>query len=417
MSQSQAEVLEAVIFISVEQSHKNNKIYRSECVSMTRLYIHCWLWTTATLAQLQSFTPPGHNELTYSVNVPQDIASNASGPIYFQLRSTSPVQWFAWGQGTQMRGANIFVVYTSESGNNITVSPRLGEGHFEPLYNPNARISVLNDSGVSNGIITANVRCDSCISWPGGSENVTSSSSPWIWAVKYGAPLNSSDVSADIAIHDDNGLAFVNMKKATGGSLENPFANATIVTSAEPSETFDVESFHRQRIAHAVLTIVAFVIMFPFFALGLHLFPTTWTVNTHGFLQLLTLAIAAVGTALGISMAHQFELLQNYHPIIGMVVVAGLILFQPAMGILQHRYFRRTGGKNSFAYVHRWFGRLMIILGVVNAGLGFHLTGVGSPEAPRGAVIAYGVVAGVIGLGYMLAIEVVEHRRRHTVAP
>lgn len=43
----------------------------------------------------------------------------------------------------------------------------------------------------------------------------------------------------------------------------------------------------------------------------------------------------------------------------------------------------------------------MIILGVINVGLGFELTGIGSSDVPKGAVIAYGTVAGVLGILYM----------------
>lgn len=171
------------------------------------------------------------------------------------------------------------------------------------------------------------------------------------------------------------------------------------------------EAFDRKRKAHAVLMTITFVILFPFFALALHLFPSG-IMALHGSLQIITLAVTIVGMGLGISMAKDTRLLSHYHPVIGMVVVAGLVLFQPAMGLLQHRYFRKSGGKGPFAYLHRWFGRAMIVLGVVNVGLGFRLTGIGKPGAPRPAVIAYGVVAGIIGLVYIMVIFLARIRRR-----
>jgi hypothetical protein len=93
-----------------------------------------------------------------------------------------------------------------------------------------------------------------------------------------------------------------------------------------------------------------------------------------------------------------------------MVVVACLVLFQPGMGLLQHRYFRKTGGKGPFAYLHRWLGRVMIILGVVNVGLGFEITGIGSSDVPIGAVIAYGAVAGVIAIVYTVIVMLTGRR-------
>ncbi|KAJ5805315.1 hypothetical protein N7474_011202 [Penicillium riverlandense] len=360
----------------------------------------------STLAHVQVFTPPGQTEITYSVNIPEDTATSGSGPVYFQLKSTSPVQWFAWGQGDQMQGANIFVVYVSGDNNNVTVSPRLGEGHFEPRYNRDARVSLLDGSGVRDGTITANIRCDTCISWSDGSENVTSTTSPYIWAVKYGPPLDTSDVTATITKHDDMGGAIVNMRKATGGHLTNPFSDVFDSSVAEAvGPPFDIESIYRQRIAHAVLMIIAFVVFFPFFALGLHLCPASWTPKIHGLAQSFVLMISIAGMGLGVSMAHAFEMLQHHHPIIGLVVVSGLVLFQPLMGLLQHRHFRKTGGKSAFASLHRWFGRAMIVLGIVNAGLGFRMTREANPgAAPRAVMIAYSVVAGVVGVGYVLVV-------------
>lgn len=372
-------------------------------------YIFPWLWAIPVLAQVQSFHPNGHNDITYSINVPEDTAKSGSGPIFFQMNSTRQVQWFALGQGTQMSGANIFVVYTSN--NNVTVSPRSGVGEVEPLFNKAAQITILNGSGVHDGVITANVRCDTCMKWSGGSEDVNSSSSPWIWAVKFGQSLNSASVTEDITQHDDHGVVSVDMKKATGGSSEDPFAQmaqAPVSSGQEdPSFVAFQDTINRKKTAHAVLMVLAFVILFPFFALGLHVFPSKWTVNIHGTFQVFTLAVVIAGLGVGISLARQIELIDSYHTIIGMIVVSSLVLFQPAMGMLQHRFFRKTGGKGPFAYIHRWFGRTMMILGVINAGLGFKLA-----QGPRGAIIATSVVAGIIGVVYIAVVSWVGRPKR-----
>ncbi|KGO51808.1 Alpha/beta hydrolase fold-3 [Penicillium expansum] len=364
-------------------------------------HIFSWLWAIPALAkvQLHSIHPQGHDEITYSFNIPDNTAKSGSGPIYFQMNSTRQVQWFALGQGMQMAGANMFVVYTS--GNTVTVSPRSGIGEIEPLYNKGAQITILNGSGVHDGVITANVRCDTCLKWNGGTETVTSSSSPWIWAIKYGESLNSVSLSEVITQHDDHGVTTIDLKKATGGNSMNPFAQMARapISSSEEDPGFAAfrRTVKRKKTAHAVLMVLAFVVMFPFFALGLHIFPSKWTVNIHGTFQLLTLAVVIAGFGLGISLARQIELIDSYHTILGMIIVPCLVLFQPAMGVLQHRFFRKTGGKGPFAYMHRWFGRLMMILGVINVGLGFKLA-----QAPRGAVIATSVVAGIIAIVYIV---------------
>lgn len=382
---------------------------------MERFYFLRWfaLWVSLTMAQLQTFTPVGQSEITYAVNIPNETATSGKGPIFFQLKSTRSLQWFAWGQGPRMQGANIFVVYAAADGKNVTVSPRLGVEHVEPLHNPLASISILEGSGITNGTITANVRCDSCITWSGGHEDTTNSASPWVWAFKYGNPLKTNSLSETITIHDASGVVALNLQKAVGGTSDNPFliSSDTTSSSGQSISSDNSPAVHRKRIAHAVIMITVFVVFFPSFALALRVFPSPTTVWTHAFLQLLTLALAIAGLGLGISMARDLSLISSYHPIIGMVVVPSLILFQPAMGFIQHRYFGQTGKRGLFGYLHQWFGRFMIILGIINGGLGFLLSGIGTSIAPTGAVIAYSAVAGVFGICYCLTMVLFARRK------
>lgn len=370
----------------------------------------CWMtWAASSLAQLQSFRPSGMDGITYSINIPQDTARSGSGPIYFQLKSTRQVSWFALGQGSGMSGSNIFVVYPNGN-NNVTVSPRLGRGQVQPLHNSDAQVTLLEGSGVQNGVVTANVRCDSCINWSGGSADLTSTSSSWIWAVKNGSPLGSNDVSASINFHDQAGVVSVDLTKATGGSSVNPFletsntTGSTVVVATPQNTNTDAQ---KRKTAHAVLMTVAFVIMFPIFALFFHLAPSPKTAIVHGILQLFTLAVAIAGMGIGIAMAGDLELMNEAHPIIGLVVVAGITVFQPVMGLVQHLHYRKTQKKSIFAYTHRWFGRAMIVLGIINAGLGLKLG-----RAPRGAIIAVSVVAGVVGVVYIAVLLFFGSKRR-----
>lgn len=380
---------------------------------MMTVHFACWFaWIILVGAQFQTFSPLGPNGLTYSIHIPAGtVNSSTSRSIYFQMNSTRRIEWFALGQGDHMAGANMFVVYTS--GDNVTVSPRSSAGHTQPLYNPEARITVMNGSGVHGSMITANIKCDSCIHWGQGSMNLTSASSSWIWGVRYGMPLQSRSLSATILEHDVMGVETVDLTKATGETSVNPFANIISTgANANADYPFPEAVFHGKKIAHGVLMVASFVILFPFSALLLHLSSSSNIVKIHGGLQLFALVVSIVGLGLGVSMARQIHNLVHYHIIIGIVVVASLALFQPAMGLLQHRFFRKTGGKGPFAYMHRWFGRIMIILGVINVGLGYHFTGVGDPDAPRSAVIAVGVIIGIIGILYILTVGYVNFMRR-----
>jgi hypothetical protein len=97
-----------------------------------------------------------------------------------QMIAPSNTAWLGLGQGSSMSGSNIFMIYSDGKGN-VTVSPRLGVGNTEPSYTSSTQITVLEGTkSSSDGSMTANFRCDNCLSWSGGSTSTTGSSS-WIW--------------------------------------------------------------------------------------------------------------------------------------------------------------------------------------------------------------------------------------------
>jgi hypothetical protein len=309
----------------------------------------------------------------------------------------------------------MFIMYAA-SANNVTLSPRSGRGHFPPGYNPDAQIDLLDGTGISNGYMTANVRCNNCLQWTGGSLDPSGTSSSWIWAEKKGPAIDSSDVSYSFTLHDSHGVQTVNMAQARMATVNasNPFAGFS--TASTPQTTTGgttTSNSNSGLIAHAVLMSVAFVVLFPSFAISIHIIPYSKTImRIHAPLQLFTLAMAIAGLGLGVYLGIDTNQLDKYHPIIGLVVVGMLVLFQPLMGLLQHMHFRRKGGKSVFAYIHRWLGRALIALGIINGGLGFLLTKNSGKGAPKGAIIAYSVVAGVVGLVYIIFVIVLPFRSK-----
>jgi len=59
-----------------------------------------------------------------------------------------------------MAGSNMFLVYTNSGGTNVTLSPRTASGHVTPSFNSAAQVTLLEGSGVSNGVLQANVKCE-----------------------------------------------------------------------------------------------------------------------------------------------------------------------------------------------------------------------------------------------------------------
>ena len=69
------------------------------------------------------------------------------------------MSWIGLGQGGQMKGSNIFMIYSNAAGDNVTLSPRLGTGNNQPNVDTTADVTLLSGSGIANGVMTANVKC------------------------------------------------------------------------------------------------------------------------------------------------------------------------------------------------------------------------------------------------------------------
>ncbi|KAB8068611.1 hypothetical protein BDV29DRAFT_184177 [Aspergillus leporis] len=254
--------------------------------------------------------------------------------------------------------------------------------------------------------MTANIRCESCMQLNKG-DSIMGSSSPWGWAMSSGTPLASGNVSATIQMHDYHGIFTVDLTKAIGGNSSNPFLDTTYSRlNVTPSKQLQVDEAFliRKRIAHGGMTPIAFLLLFPNFAILIHIFPSRYVAWIHALLQMFTTCLALAGLGVGVFVAKDLQVVGGYHQTIGYVVIGGIVLFQPFLGFMQHRHFRKTGETSLYGLSHRWFGRLFMVIGIVNGGLGFHYAYQNTPDIPPAAPIIYGVVCGVVGLIYLFVI-------------
>jgi sulfite exporter TauE/SafE len=104
----------------------------------------------------------------------------------------------------------------------------------------------------------------------------------------------------------------------------------------------------------------------------------------------------------------------NYHPIIGLILLAALFL-QPILGLIHHSQFKKLRRRQIWSHLHLWNGRIMIPLGMINGGLGLRIAG-----ASKEIVTAYAAVAAVLCSLWIIVAAVSEARRRRArqqVAP
>ena len=114
---------------------------------------------------------------------------------------------------------------------------------------------------------------------------------------------------------------------------------------------------------------------------------------------------------------------QDPHTKLGAAILV-LAFFQPILGIIHHGLHKRRAsayksgsaqtrpGRTAPGLIHLWLGRLLIVLGMVNGGLGLRLAAQ-SPYESHGTAkaVAYGVGAGVMFVLYVVFVVLGERRR------
>jgi hypothetical protein len=79
---------------------------------------------------------------------------------------------------------------------------------------------------------------------------------------------------------------------------------------------------------------------------------------------------------------------------------------QPALGFLHHRYYVKHQARGAISYAHIWYGRVWMLLGIVNGGLGLQLSG-----ASNNFVLAYAILSSIFGVAY-IASTIMGAKRR-----
>ncbi|TKA77475.1 hypothetical protein B0A49_02358, partial [Cryomyces minteri] len=138
-------------------------------------------------------------------------------------------------------------------------------------------------------------------------------------------------------------------------------------------------------IAHGIMMGIAFAVLFPFGAIIMRLFKFRGVVWFHAGWQIFTyiVALAAFGLGIWLALLTNQLVTPNGHSIIGIIVI-GALLFQPIGGFLHHYLYVKYQRPTAVGKSHRWIGRVFIILGTINGGLGLQLANEG-----KGATIAY----------------------------
>jgi hypothetical protein len=310
-----------------------------------------------------------------------------------------------------MTNSDMFIMYTNGKGN-VTLSPRFSQGRSQPQLDGDLDVELLSGSGVENGVMTANFRCGNCART--GSANFGGQGGQWIHGRRAGDPMNTTDTAARILKHDEQGSFTWTYSNVVGGASTNPFALSDTVISGTSAGSSDGNRTMRRSIllTHGVLASLAFLVFFPTGAIVMRLGRFNNVLKVHVATQVLSWLLFITAFGLGLYYGITSNYMTEAHPIIGIVLVA-MMVFQPLAGWLHHRQFLRTGQRSAISRGHVWVGRIAIILGMINGALGLELGGVRARY-----VVAYSVIAGVMGSVYLASIVYgkIARNRRISVA-
>ncbi|KAI1467796.1 putative iron reductase domain protein [Daldinia caldariorum] len=340
------------------------------------------LFTTSTQAQDVNTTlsnatagsvfvsPP--RDLAFALNVPSDSTTD----LYFSLMFPEGTSWAAVGLGSdRMAGALILLAYPSESGQNVTFSPRIASGHSEPVFTPEIKVEALEGTGLDNGTFIFNGRCTNCRSWSDGKGkiDVASKSQNMIYATGDTSTLKSDSFDAPLRMHYNYGTFTLDMAHATGPAgvpAIDRSENSTLIATTQGLSKEGKKDV--AAIMHAIIMVFVFVGLYPFGIFVLHL--GSW-VRWHGINQGFALILTIIGSSLGFSISKYYnrsKKVNSAHQVIGILIFI-FIFAQFTLGFLHHRTFKKTQQTTKMAPIHVWMGRVIIVMGVINGFLGFPL--------------------------------------------
>ena len=206
-----------------------------------------------------------------------------------------------------MPGALYLMVYENEKGN-VTFSPRLAYGNYEPQYFEDVKYEFLEGTGIFDDHMVVVAKCtDNCRNWPAGGTSkgyidVSSPEQKAIYALGPTMIFREDAADAGLPIHERYGSFTIDMKRTQGT------ADAPVLTddSKDEGTTFNSEKtgfYDVRAVVHAVFMCAAVAFVFP---LGIGL---KWggMVRAHYLTQTAGSVFVAIGFAFGILASFHYQ--------------------------------------------------------------------------------------------------------------
>lgn len=205
-----------------------------------------------------------------------------------------------------MPGALYLIVYKHPNGVDVTFSPRVAYGHYEPRHYEDMKYEILeSESGIKGDHMVLTVRCkERCRSWPakdtsGGVLDVYSTNKA-IYAFGAKEDYHSSDPAAPLKYHKGYGVFQIDVGRTHGKSELPSITDSTAnVGSKLLSETKPKPNWMSP--LHGVFMVLSIVLLMP---VGVVLLRSGGCVKWHALNQVI--ATVGVLAGFGIGVANSF---------------------------------------------------------------------------------------------------------------
>ncbi|KAF1915846.1 hypothetical protein BDU57DRAFT_515613 [Ampelomyces quisqualis] len=305
----------------------------------------------------------------FSINV-----ANNSNDVF--LYFTSPAySWVGVGFGEKMEDSLMFVMYPSETGDNVTISPRIGSKNAEPTFSSKVNLEVLPGTTVTDSMLLLKAVCHNCRDLM----DIEATAQPMIYAFGHGTRLYSNSPAANLKRHIRYGHFAMDMTTATGiGGVPAKSNVSSGITLKGPM----VRDHDRANLAHAIIGSLALFVIWPLNVLFAGFFKN---IRIHVGVTVVIMAFLTVAYALGISTSAQFNRSKDFktpHQIVAFLALTPIVLISilPMPNISRlHAYIPR---------LHLPLVSTSFVLLILTGGLGLHLS-----SQARPVILGYTAVA------------------------
>ncbi|KAB5533418.1 hypothetical protein GE09DRAFT_360440 [Coniochaeta sp. 2T2.1] len=357
-----------------------------------------FLWSVLGLAQAANSTTKLavstlYNEdldTTFSINLPKD-----SEDLNFFL-SSSLFSWFGVGFYPIMTGAPMLIFYPSADGTGVTVSPRYSTGETEPAYNSTMKVTIAGSS-VKNGTFSVTGTCTGCRQW----DDRTRLGSTEGFILAWGEDADfiaTNDLTARVKQHAGYGRFEMDVHQATGPGGTDILLALDVTSTSDGATMYE---FYQDKgndggFAHGVVMALATLVFAPMDVLtagALGRWPTLHVITSS-----VMTAFLLAGMGLGVKISRLYIMTQQYrtaHQVLGLLAIVALFLVG-VLGVVYRVVVRSAMRRGQqppekswlLGKVHRWVGRMVWLIMLVNNGLGLQLA-----EANKTLIIGYAVLA------------------------